>query len=1112
MDVDTLERRLFYGDSEMAGRMRDFDWSTTAFGPPGSWPEPLKHSISLCLTSRFPSVIYWGAERIMLYNDPFIPFLDENKHPSCLAQPGREAWRDIWDAIDPMFDSVMSTGKATCSKTLLFCFARQLPREEVYVTLTILPMLFDSGAVGGFFCPCTEVTEKVVGARRLETLRRLGVQTPEALAVDPACQEAAEVLASNPHDIPFAAIYLVNGDSARASLKSVAGFASNPHPFPSSILLAEAPDSPWPLASALQLRRPQETSDLWAAGQRLPGGPWSDPSSRAIVLPVFDAEQEPISALVLLGVGPRRVLDDAYRTFFDLIAGHIGTAISNGRAYEAEQRRAEALSELDRAKTAELRTVLEEVLEATMALTNADFGNVQLYDSEARGLKIVAQRGFQQEFLDHFRIVQDEAAFHDRALAQHERIIVEDVLKDALFAPHLHIVAGAGYRAMRATPLLSHAGELLGVVSTYFRQPRRSSERELRLLDRYLRQAAEVIERKQAGEALRTSEERFRRYFELGLIGMATTSPTKGILDVNDELCRILGYDRNELMQKTWAELTHPDDLAADVAQFERVMAGEIDGYSLDKRWIRKDDRVIDSIIAINCLRRADGAIDFFVGLVQDITERKAAEERLRRSEASLAEGQRISHTGSWAVKLPSEEVHWSQEMFRIYGLDPLTTGLSQQLAFQLIHPADRGFVRQAFEGAVRDKSDYDIEHRALLADGRLKHLHALGHPVLNEDGEVIECVGTVADVTERKEGEASLRRTHERVEMVLASITDMFFAVDKEWRYTHFNRHAEEQLKLLGKDPAHLLGKTLWEAFPSPPTEESLRRAMSERVPVTHVHQYAPLGEWVELRAFPSPDGGLAMFVSYVTDRKHAEEKLRRKEAALLQSRRELQELTARLIESQETQSKHLARELHDVFSQRLAVIGMETARIAGLSITSPQALGAALRQLAEQISSLGKDVHQVSRQLHPAILDDLGLSAAIKSECLAFSERYRMRAEFTSDGVPGGIPEDVSLCLYRVAQESLLNIGKHAGSSDVRVTLQARHGELALSIDDAGRGFALEDTRGRRGLGLVSMEERLRIVGGTFSIRSQLGRGTHVEARVSLRRQPDDAAPPVQ
>jgi PAS domain S-box-containing protein len=147
----------------------------------------------------------------------------------------------------------------------------------------------------------------------------------------------------------------------------------------------------------------------------------------------------------------------------------------------------------------------------------------------------------------------------------------------------------------------------------------------------------DITERKHAEEALRKSEGRFRRYFELGLIGMAITSPVKGCLEVNDQLCQMLGYERDELLRMDWAALTHPEDLAADVAQFDRVLAGEIDGYTMDKRWIRRDGQVVYSIISVKCIRREDGSVDYFVALVQDITERMRAEEALRESEHRFA-------------------------------------------------------------------------------------------------------------------------------------------------------------------------------------------------------------------------------------------------------------------------------------------------------------------------------------------------------------------------------------------------------------------------------------------------------------------------------------------
>jgi signal transduction histidine kinase len=222
--------------------------------------------------------------------------------------------------------------------------------------------------------------------------------------------------------------------------------------------------------------------------------------------------------------------------------------------------------------------------------------------------------------------------------------------------------------------------------------------------------------------------------------------------------------------------------------------------------------------------------------------------------------------------------------------------------------------------------------------------------------------------------------------------------------------------------------------------------------------------------------------------------------EVALRKYQQELQDLTTRLIEAQEIQSKHLARELHDVFSQRLAAIGMELVRLADAPLTSGETLSGPLLKLSEQVGTLAKDIHGISRQIHPAILDDLGLSAAIRSECLAFSAQYGMSAEFTSGSIPLAIPEDIALCLYRVAQESLRNIGQHAGASRVSVRLSASPNELVLAIDDAGDGFAPERIKGKRGLGLVSMEERLRIVGGTLSVRTQQGSGTRVEARVPI------------
>ena len=164
--------------------------------------------------------------------------------------------------------------------------------------------------------------------------------------------------------------------------------------------------------------------------------------------------------------------------------------------------------------TSELQSVLQEVLNESMALQNADFGNVQLIDPQTAALKIVAQKGFQEEFLTHFKSVQEADSACGRALQQGQRVIIEDVLTDEAFAPHRQVAASAGFRAVQSTPLFSRNGEPLGMLSTHFRVPHRPSERELRLTDLYVRQAAELIERKRAEQMVRESEGKYRTLFE----------------------------------------------------------------------------------------------------------------------------------------------------------------------------------------------------------------------------------------------------------------------------------------------------------------------------------------------------------------------------------------------------------------------------------------------------------------------------------------------------------------------------------------------------------------------------------------------------------------------
>jgi hypothetical protein len=340
------------GGGEMGARMRAKDWSATPLGSAERWPQSVKTAVSICLNSRFPIVLWLGPELRIVYNDTYIPFLGDTKHPATLGAPGREAWGEIWETVGPMHEEV-AAGRATSVEHQLMFFARRLPREEVYVTFGYSPILGDDGrTIEGVFCACTETTAKIVGERRLATLRDLGARSAEQRSVEFACRDAAEILCGNPLDIPFAAIYLL--DEEGTSARRVAGtrLPDSSAAFPEHHSVNEdATSAAWPLRTVVETRQSCTVSDLPGRLGVFPARPWPDPVETAIVLPLAAPTQPRPAGFLIAGVSPRRILDSDYRSFLNLVAGHIATSIAEARAFEAERKRAEALAEIDRVKT-----------------------------------------------------------------------------------------------------------------------------------------------------------------------------------------------------------------------------------------------------------------------------------------------------------------------------------------------------------------------------------------------------------------------------------------------------------------------------------------------------------------------------------------------------------------------------------------------------------------------------------------------------------------------------------------------------------------------------------------------------------------------------------------
>jgi signal transduction histidine kinase len=235
--------------------------------------------------------------------------------------------------------------------------------------------------------------------------------------------------------------------------------------------------------------------------------------------------------------------------------------------------------------------------------------------------------------------------------------------------------------------------------------------------------------------------------------------------------------------------------------------------------------------------------------------------------------------------------------------------------------------------------------------------------------------------------------------------------------------------------------------------------------------------------------------------ERKRADVELRSREASLYTAHEELRQLAAKLLHAQEEERRRIAREMHDDWTQRLAILGIEVAQLANES-DIPEKMRKPLHAMQEELVRLAEDVHALSRQLHPSILDDLGLVEALRSECASFARRECITVEYVPTGIIPDLSKDVALCVYRVAQEALRNVAKHAAVDEAKVSLIASESELVLKVEDQGIGFEVESMRSQPGLGLSSIIERVRLIGAQLSVVSATGRGTVIEVRISLGR----------
>ncbi len=352
-------RAALEAEGEVGRDLLAVEWERTPVGPPEAWSNSLRTVVRVMLASRFSMWMAWGPELTFFCNAAYRRDTLGKKYPWALGRPAREVWAEIWPDIGPRIDMVLQTGTATWDECLLLFLERSGYMEETYHTFSYSPLPDERGAIAGMLCVVTEDTDRVIGERRMATLRDLG-SVPTAIREEQAFLDAsARHLAANQRSMPFTAVYLFDGQGdARLSVTTGlrAGHAAAPE-----LIEGEDPAAVWPAAEILDGDQDGIVIDgIDERFEGLPSGEWTLPPKQALTVGLSDPSGGRPFGFIVVGANRFRPLDDDYRAFIGLIAQRLASGLASARAYAAERRRAEQLAELDRTKTAFFSNVSHE--------------------------------------------------------------------------------------------------------------------------------------------------------------------------------------------------------------------------------------------------------------------------------------------------------------------------------------------------------------------------------------------------------------------------------------------------------------------------------------------------------------------------------------------------------------------------------------------------------------------------------------------------------------------------------------------------------------------------------------------------------------------------------
>jgi len=872
--------------SELVAR---YLWAATPLGSASEWPDSLKAPVRILLTSGFPMWMAWGPDLTMLYNDAYARTTLGKKHPWALGRPAPEVWHEIWDDIGPLIQRVMETEEACWEEKLPLTLERNGYPEETYHTFSYSPLAGPDGRVAGMLCVVIEDTVRVLGERQLAALSKLA----EALAgsiTEEDVYAGIERGVDGQKDLPCTLTYLF--DEAGKELKLVAktGFEAD-HPAACLVMNIDSTPAPWPIHELLESNRAITLEDLSLYFPDLPPGCWDQPPSRARLVPIARTGQEKPAGVFITALNPYRQLDSSYAGFLDLVAGQIAASITNARAYEEERKRAEGLAELDRAKTTffsnvshELRTPLTLILGPIEdAITSQSPPSAEslemLHRNALRLLKLV------NGLLDFVRIeVGRMRATYEATDLSLLTAQLASVFRSAMERAGLKLIVDCPpQQELVYVDREMWEKIVLNLLSNALKS---TFEGEIRVTIRYTGTEAHFSVT-DTGTGISKDDlphlfQRFRRIdgaprrsHEGSGIGLALVQElvemhggsirAESVLGEGSTFFVTIPFGHEHLSRgHVVMDRAHPIALQGSAVAYVQEAMG----------WLPGQDRLKGEVTPAGDGPQGTGELEAVqqkpvILVVDDNADMREYLSSLLGWRFRIVEAANGRLALEQAGQLRPDLVLTDMMMPEMDGFT-LLAALRDDPATQTIPVillSARAGEEARIEGIGAGADDYltkPFSARELVArvEAQLKMAH------LRRDA---------------SEQEAALNqeinRTRQFAWEALEHIPEVFYIFDREFRFTYLNAAGAEIEASLGK---HLMGEVLWELLPELSgtiVESNFRRVMEERVPMEFEFYYEPLETWFQYRVYPLPDEGILMYAQNTTEKRKAEQALRRSE-----------------------------------------------------------------------------------------------------------------------------------------------------------------------------------------------------------------------------------------